>query len=136
MKPLITLAVTITTILLYGCKKESEVGASNSVTNSISYDVNGTAAIEGRIGFFSIPPPRYGDYHDCGRPIGYELGEYHWITADSPQCTYMVHLSGDYGKFQNKYVQVTGSWRETIQSCGITEFKYIELSVDSLKVVQ
>jgi hypothetical protein len=125
----LTIILTITILIISGCKKENP-------TNTTSYKGRGTAIVQGRVGFFDVVPPRSGIIN-CGYPPnGYNLGEYYWITSDTPQTTHWIYLEWDCANYKNHLVEITGTWLEVVEVCGTASYNYIKLSVDSIGVIQ
>ena len=130
MKQLMIFVFIATTFL--SCEKDDK-----SINSELFIDgSSGLAMIEGRIGYFSpeLPPPN--SQIELPYPSGYMLGEYHWMTTDTPKVASRIYLDGDYGEYKYQYVQVNGSWKEIIKKQNKQEYHYLVISVDSIQVIQ
>lgn len=121
--------LTVTLLIISGCKKESP-------TNTTSYKGQGTAIAQGRVGFFSAVLPPAGSIDCMFPPNGYNLGEHHWISSDTPQTSNWIYLNGDCANYKNHLVEISGPWLEVVDTCGGTRYSYIKFSVDSIRVIQ
>jgi hypothetical protein len=127
----LTIILTITILIISGCNK-------GNPTNTTSYKGQGTATIQGRVGFFDavLPAPGSG-LIGCGYPPnGYDLAEYHWITSDTPQTTHWICLGWGRGNYKNHLVEITGAWHEVVETCDVATYSYIQLSIDSIRIIQ
>jgi hypothetical protein len=133
-----TIILVLVVLSLLGCQKnDSSTNNKPETSNETTIiGLTGTAAIEGRIGYFSpsLPPPN--SDHTFSYPSGYQLGEYHWIAIDTPKVASRIYLDGDYGQFKNRYVQIKGSWKEIIKIKDNDEYRYLIITVDSLREIE
>jgi hypothetical protein len=128
--------VVLVALSLLGCQKyDSSTNKPITSNETTISGLTGTAAIEGRIGYFSpsLPPPN-SDY-TFSYTSGYQLREYHWIAIDTPKVASRIYLDGDYGQFKNQYVQIKGSWKEIIKIKDNKEYRYLIITVDSLREI-
>jgi hypothetical protein len=135
MKQLII--VVIAALIMLSCQKDDTSTIDQPITGNdiIINGSSGIAEIEGRVGYFSpsLPPPNFN--YTFPYPAGYQLGEYHWITADTPKVSYRIYLDGDYGQFENHFVRIKGSWREKIIILNNEKYPYLIITVDSLREI-
>jgi hypothetical protein len=130
MKQLMLFVFIATTF--WSCEKDDRLTNSDLLTDGLT----GIAVIEGRIGYFSVPPPPPNSPYRFLYPSGYVLGEYHWMTTDTPKVASRIFLDGDYGEYKYQYVRVNGSWKEIINMQNKQEYRYLVISVDSIHVIQ
>lgn len=122
--------------LIFGCSKDASVDQKNTPIGDEAIYATGRGTVAGWQGYFS-PALSPLDYPQP-LPPGYAMAGYTWEQGAPTDSSYwMVYLHGRESDLAKAHrVRATGNWDAIQRIVGTSSARYINLSIDSLEILE
>ncbi len=121
--------------IVCGCNKDASVNQSGNQQFREDTSAIGYGTVVGYEGYFS---PEVGPHGEVSIfPPGYVMTNYDWIQGAPDTLHPRIYLTGKASDLSKAHrVRVRGNWAATMRTDGTDSLLYINMSIDSLEVLE